>query len=218
MKENASGGDDVGNPVTAVDDDTLTYTLDDPTGITGHATKFTIDRATGQISVKAGSEFDFNADFEASTDVPVVGPLHVEVKATDPTGAMDTVRVIITITDVNEKPALGDEVTTENSEAGLTSISLDEGGTDGALVASGNTGSTYTATDSDRPHDDPEDTTSARNPETLTWSTRGPDAGKFELSAETGGEHRAFLRERSRLRGQGRRRQEQQVRGDGGCH
>ena len=191
LKESATGGDDVGNPVIAVDDDTLTYTLGDTTpsstdnvatGVANHAALFTIDRASAQISVKAGSKFDFTAD-DASTGNNV-GPFHVLVTATDPTGSTDSVRVIITLTDVNEKPTINAEVTTENSEAGLTAISLDEGGADGALVASGNTGATYTALDSDNPFNDAD--TPARENDSLTWTKRGPDAGKFSLSEATG--------------------------------
>ena len=177
LKENATGGDDVGNPVTAVDDDTLTYTMADDTDETGDdADLFTIDTASAQISVKAGTKFDFTGDDSPGTNV---GPFNVIVTATDPTGATDSVTVVITITDVNEKPSIEDADDTENQEAGLAAITRPEG-TDTAL-----TGATYTAMDSDNPLND--DDTPAPENDALEWTLSGPDAGKFNLPTTPGG-------------------------------
>ena len=70
--ENADAGANVGAPVAAEDDDSdiLTYTLDDD------ASSFKIDAATGQITVGAETELDF----EMTTSYMVM------VTATDPAG------------------------------------------------------------------------------------------------------------------------------------
>ena len=57
VTETAEAGQLVGDPVTAEDDnadDVLTYTLVDEDA----SANFVIDRATGQISVAKGAEFD----------------------------------------------------------------------------------------------------------------------------------------------------------------
>ena len=183
LKESATGGDDVGNPVTAVDDDTLTYTMAD-TATVGHAALFTIDRPSGQISVKSGSTFDFTSDEDSTGNN--VGPYSVTVTATDPTGAIDSVPVVITIADVNEKPTIVAAVTTVDSEAGLAAIKRDEG-SELTLVAAGD-GATYTAMDTDNPLSEPDDPlNTTRAIDVLEWTLSGPDAGKFDLVVAPGG-------------------------------
>ena len=118
IAENSAPGTPVGNPVAATDpnSDTLTYTL-------GSAASFTIDRGTGQIRVGAGTVLDY--------EVP---PTYVGiVTATDPVGEEDTITVIITVTDVDEKPTVPD---------GDTAIDYREDRTDAV--------GTYTATDPER--------------------------------------------------------------------
>ena len=147
VAENTEAGTDFGAPVVATDDDSdvLTYTL---TG--AGADSFDIDWATGQIMTKA--------DLDAET----TGSYTVVVRATDPSGVpqegtavadnSDEVTVVITITDVNEAPAVtGDAAVTFNENTGDITGSLDD----------------YTATDPDS--GDP----------TPTWSVAGPDGGKF---------------------------------------
>ena len=87
VAENAVPGTDIGTPVTASDanSDTLTYSLggDD-------AASFDIVPGTGQLQTKAP------LDFETTPSYTVV------VTATDPSGALDTIMVTITVTNVDE--------------------------------------------------------------------------------------------------------------------
>ena len=107
VKESVAGGGNVGDPVTATDDDddVLTYSL------SGGADKdaFGIVPASGQITVGA----DTKLDYETRTSYMV------EVKAEDPFGMSDTVTVTITVTDVDEAPVLeGDAAVDDYAENG----------------------------------------------------------------------------------------------------
>ena len=88
VAENAVPGTAIGTPVTASDanSDTLTYSLggDD-------AASFDIVPGTGQLQTKAA--LDFESDKKSYT---------VVVTATDPSGALDTIMVTITVTNVDE--------------------------------------------------------------------------------------------------------------------
>ena len=154
VAENTEAGTDIGAPVVATDedsDDVLTYTLEDADGGTdGDSASFAIDWATGQLMTKAA------LNFESTPSYTVV------VQATDPAGVptadnrveanSDVVTVVITITDVNEAPAVaGDAAVTFNEDTGVIAASLND----------------YTAVDPD-----------ADGP-TPTWSVAGPDGGKF---------------------------------------
>ena len=92
VKESVTGGGNVGDLVTATDDDddVLTYSL------SGGADKdaFGIVPASGQITVGADTELDY----ETRTSYTA------EVKAEDPFGRSDTVMVTIMATDVDEAP------------------------------------------------------------------------------------------------------------------
>ena len=117
------GTTNVGNPVTATDtntDDRLTYTLGGP-----DAGSFTIDRTTGQITVGAGTELDYETKDTYT----------VTVTATDSSLTSDTITVTIIVTDMDEVPVV--------SKSGLAitgdpSIDYDENRTDAV--------ETYTAT------------------------------------------------------------------------
>ena len=145
VAENTEAGTDIGAPVVAEDDDndTLTYTL--ATG--GDNDSFAIDRATGQLKTKAALNHEDDDEYT------------VTVKATDPAGipatdtaSSDTVMVVITVTDVNEAPAVaGEAAVTFNEDTGDIADSLDD----------------YTATD-------PDD-----GAPTPTWSVAGDDGSKF---------------------------------------
>ena len=94
VAENTAAGENVGEVVTATDEDDamrLTYTLggDDQNS-------FAIDRKTGQITVGEGTVLNFE-----SKDTYVV-----MVTATDATGDSATVKVTITVTDKDESPEL----------------------------------------------------------------------------------------------------------------
>ena len=143
VAENTPAGSAIGDPVVAEDEDgdILTYTL------TGE--DFDIDRATGQLKTKAALDNETTASYT------------VTVKATDPAGippndteSSDTVMVVITITDVNEPPAVeGDAAVTFAEMAGNIDVALGD----------------YTANDPETSGDD----------NTATWSVAGPDGGKF---------------------------------------
>ena len=94
VEENTAAGADVGAPVAAgdTDDDILTYTL----GIDDDA--FDIDQATGQIKTKDDLDFETTHSYE------------VTVTATDPAGETDPITVTITVTNVNEPPAITGDV------------------------------------------------------------------------------------------------------------
>ena len=107
VKESVTGGGNVGDLVTATDADAdvLTYSL------SGGADKdaFGIVPASGQITVGAGTELDY----ETRTSYMV------EVKAEDPFGRSDTVMVTITVIDVDEPPMLeGDAAVDDYAENG----------------------------------------------------------------------------------------------------
>ena len=155
VAENTEAGTDIGAPVVATDkdsDDVLTYTLTDEGGGTdGDSASFAIDWATGQLMTEAG------LDEETKDSYTVV------VRATDPAGVpqegtavadnSDEVTVVITVTDVNEAPAVtGDAAVTFNEDTGSVAAVL---------------GDAYMADDPDA--DAP----------TPTWSVAGPDGGKF---------------------------------------
>ena len=126
--------------VTAMDsdDDDLLYSLEGP-----DAASFDIDErgdGEGQISVAAGVDLDFEnpADVGGTAgDNEYV----VMVKATDPSGASDTVMVTITVTNVNEGPVLN---TAPEFDAETAEQSVDEN-----TAAGENIGDPIMATDGD---------------------------------------------------------------------
>ena len=120
IRENSSAGSPVGDPVTATDPDghPITYGLTGP-----DANSFDIDSATGQITVKAGHEPDY--------DVKSVHSVHVT--ATDSptsgeTALVSTTNVTIDVTDV-----VGDEAAM-CKEPGSSSFRECSSTTEGATV------------------------------------------------------------------------------------
>ena len=101
VPESASQGIDVGAPVTALDlntSDTLTYTLDDPSG------NFAItlsNSTTGQITVAANNSLDYEIEQDYSMEVVVSD------RAAD--GLTDKIEVKVLVTDVNEPPVITGE-------------------------------------------------------------------------------------------------------------
>ena len=154
VAENTAAGQAIGDPVVAEDEDgdILTYTLSGTT-----ADSFSIDWATGQLMTKG------------ALDAELVAIHIVTVRATDPAGvpqAMEAdegnsgeIMVTITVTNVNEPPAV-------TGEAGVTFKEV-EGDIAMALHD-------YSA-------DDPE-TADANNDSDVTWSRSGADSSKFEIS------------------------------------
>ena len=87
VPENTAAGENVGDPVTAMDadNDTLTY------GLSGtDMASFDIGSATGQLMTKAALDYEAKASYE------------VTVTATDPDSASDMITVTITVTNVEE--------------------------------------------------------------------------------------------------------------------
>ena len=93
VAENSPAGTDVGNAVTATDDDNdpLTYTIEG-----GDAASFTIVTTAGSAQIRTRSGVTY--DREAQPTYTVI------VKADDGNGGTDTVTVTITLTDVDEPP------------------------------------------------------------------------------------------------------------------
>ena len=163
VAENTEAGKTVGSPIVATDDDdeTLTYTLTDVGDLTtvGDSANFSIDWGTGQIMTKG--------DLDHETK----GTYKVLVRATDPAGipgvvAADTVNsavvtVMITVTDVNEAPAV----------TGDAEWAFDEATGDIATELR-----IYMAADPD-----------AAGPPEPIWSVGGADGSKFNIGNEENG-------------------------------
>ena len=116
VAENADGAE-VGRPVPATDGDLLLYSLsgDD-------ADMFSVVKTSGQI--KTATKLDYEA-------LPEDAKYHmVTLTATDPSGATDSIMVVITVTNENDPPMI----------MGVEEVSVAEGDTDVA---------TFTATDQD---------------------------------------------------------------------
>ena len=181
IEENSKG--DIGSPVTGMDADVsdqsavadiLTYSLLPANGNNNDI--FDIDRATGQLSVDG-------LDFEDATDVGLsdddaVNPMDntyvVMLKATDSSGDDSLpVTVVITVTDVNEKPEFGIDGVNDGF-GGITGMAPDH--REDSLDAGDNTMvdltiSTYTATDPEGGD--------------VTLSLTGDDADMFELADDS---------------------------------
>ena len=97
VAENIVAGTDIGDPITAADDDandTLTYSLD-----AASAKVFTIVAETGQLQTKGALNYEVKNSYT------------VTVTATDSSGATATTDVTITITDEEEPPGKPDAPT-----------------------------------------------------------------------------------------------------------
>ncbi len=158
VPENIGAGANVGNAVAANDDDNdaLTYSLAGT-----DAGSFTIDSGDGQIKAKNNVTYNFEGDNEFQVTVRVTDS---KDNAGNSNGAIDaTIPVTITLTDVNETPAI---TTTQ------TSISVAENQT--SVL-------TYAATDVDNNGE------SNDSNNTLTWSVESADDGSFfEIDSSSG--------------------------------
>ena len=167
VKENTPSPGAVGDPVRAMDPDagdTLTYKL----GGTD-AGKFGIDEMTGQISVKSGTELDYEKGPTTYT---------VTVTATDVTKLSDMVTVTIMVTDVNEAPSVPEEhfgpPPTLNQEPAFDMASTTRSVAENT-AAGMNIGDPVTAMDADRGVEGE-----------LTYTLGGTDAASFAIDASTG--------------------------------
>ena len=108
IHENSPEGTKVGAPVTAFDGSTsidpLTYSLFDQGVGSGHAEKFRIHPANGQITVAVG--VSLNADVADDAPGSAGVPYLVTVLAVDPDGHRRTINVTIRVLDVNEGPRI----------------------------------------------------------------------------------------------------------------
>ena len=118
IPENSEAGEDIGDPVTATDDDedVLTYAL----GGTA-ASLFSIDTGTGQIQVGEGTTLDKETKDSYTVNVSVSDGKDASGAADPATDA--TVTVTINVTDVNEAPTFDEETPTrtvaENTGPGV---------------------------------------------------------------------------------------------------
>ncbi|MDE2669256.1 MAG: cadherin domain-containing protein, partial [Chloroflexota bacterium] len=159
VPENSGGGVNVGDPVEAMDDDndTLTYSLSGT-----DASSFTIDAGTGQIKTKNGITYNFESRFFYSVTVHVRDSK--DAAGNPNTSNDDDITVNISLTDVNEQPAI---TTTQ------TAISVAENQT--SVL-------TYAANDPDNSNNEAHDSSN-----TLTWSVESADdGGFFEIGSTTG--------------------------------
>ena len=131
LPENSGANVNVGNPVTATDQDggdTLTYTLSGT-----DAASFEIDGGTGQLQTKSGVSYDLET--KASYTVTVT--------ATDPDNAADTIAVTVNLTDVNDAPTFSDG---ENATRSLPENSGADVHVGNPLAATDQDGNTLTYT------------------------------------------------------------------------
>ena len=92
VAENSAAGTNVGDPVTATGSgDTLTYTLEGT-----DAASFEIVSTSGQIRTKSGVTYDYETKSSYA----------LTVRAEDRNGGSDTIAVTITVTDVEDSPAV----------------------------------------------------------------------------------------------------------------
>ena len=163
VAENQDKGTNVGEPIPAGDADRdspagnmelLTYTIDD-------TDNFSVNQKDGQISTAV------KLDFETQSTYTVM------LTATDPSGATDTITVMISVTDEDD-PATVELVTGPGTNApefpededGMRSVAENS-------AAGTEVGAPVAATDKDA--DD-----------TLTYTLGGADADAFEIDSETG--------------------------------
>ena len=158
VPENSAQGTNVGAEVSTTDDDgdTLHYSLSGT-----DASSFDIDSGTGQITTKNGITYNYESRFFYSVTLHVRDNKDAASNANN--SIDDDITVSISLTDVNETPAI---MTTQ------TAISVAENQTSVR---------TYAATDVDNNGE----TNDSAN--TLTWSVESADDGDlFEIGSSSG--------------------------------
>ena len=141
VDENEDEGTNVGDPVTASDKDKLIYSLGG-----ADMASFEIDSGLGKNDTAGQIKTAVKLDYETKSMYMVV------VTATDPSGATDTVNVMISVNDVNDKPTI--TLVTEDDKA----IKYAENGTEPVASFEG----------MDQDNDD------------IEWSLAGDDAADFD--------------------------------------
>ena len=171
VEENSKG--DVGGPVTATDSDgdILTYTL----GAADDNLLFNIDPATGQLTVKASTEIDYEDATNTDRSYTVtVTATDSSGNTTDPATTHTPATVTINVINVDEKPTF--------DAAASTAAGVIMAQTEGRKAIDLNNDTDTDATDvATFVASDPEG-------EKVTLSLMGNDAGSFELAddADTG--------------------------------
>ncbi len=163
IAENTASGENIGEPISATDadNDTLAYSLGG-----SDASAFAIDTESGQLKTNAALDYETKNSYSVAITVS-------DGKMTD------TISVTISVTDIEEKPATGGDVTTK--EPDLTSTNnapMFTEGTSTTRSIAENTGagvdisSAISATDADN--------------DTLTYSLSGTDTSSFSIDSTTG--------------------------------
>ena len=118
VAENIASGGNVGAPVTATDadNDTLTYSLSGT-----DAASFAISSATGQITVATGTSLDYEFSTKSYKVTVSVHDGQDDVGKTDAT-VDDTIAVTISVTNVDEKPALSGSSAESYAENGAADV------------------------------------------------------------------------------------------------
>ena len=156
---------------TASDEDSPTQTLS--WSLEGNdAMDFNIDSSAGTLTFSSSPDFETPGGSPAMTGDPADNTYEIKVKVTDNgSPAMSTTRdVVVTVTNVNEKP----DITTDGATDKAPSFAEIEFDVDTSAFTAGNLlVHTYTA-------DDPDAGAS------LTWSISGTDAGSFDIGSSSG--------------------------------
>ena len=198
LKEGTATGSNVGDPVSATDDDNdvLRYMILEetndatpPADTTDYA-KFKIDSKTGQLMVG-----DTKLDYEPAGSVGgsatgnpgTADQIYVvTVRVVDPSGAPADADVTIMLQDVNEPPIFdedSDKLTTlyiaENTGDSSTVVFKDKDSIGASPVVTDDDGddADYLAVDDDNNRD-------AADPDTVTYDLEGADKGKFGIDAQ----------------------------------
>ena len=176
IAETAMVGDAVGAAITAIepdDEDTLSYEIDNDatTGITipedHDANFFSIDKDSGQIRV--AKRLDADEVGEGRTTMAEKGKYVFYVRATDPSGEDDQIKVTVTAKPVNEAPkVMGPGEETVFEEATDTDVE---------------NARTY----SDSPLDLPYTVNHVDAGDAANWSLSGDDADEFSISGTGAG-------------------------------
>ena len=210
IAENSAEDTTIGEPIKADDEDrdvnnnkdVLTYAFDtDPdadqktdavtvTVPTADGATFDIDRSTGQISVGANSELNYEATPNTH---------EVTVTATDPSGKFDEISVRIDVTNVEENPSIegaaeisltevidpGAETPAATTTVGETVLAIQAVNVDGSDTAPRRALplASFTASDD-------EDDATTRDPKALKWTLSGVDADRFVLFGLVNGDTR----------------------------
>ena len=190
ISENMDGP--LGSPVVATDpnNDVLTYQLDDDTTLDNafaedaDVRSFSINKKTGQVSVKSG----LNHEKAAAGDL-TQGQYMFYVRATDPSGRDADVKVVVTATEANDDPEIFGAAVTDDAPAELR---VNEEDSDDVLDGDVN-GVTHRPGDGvlDTPYTPriPNNTFSATDEDAryvIEWELEGDDAGQFILDATVG--------------------------------